>query len=125
MAATILLVDDSKSSRGVNFAYLNSLLGDNFVCLEASSGADALAVLAEHVVDLVLLDLTMPGMSGYDVLAEMQRLAMRARVVVISADIQRRTHERVAALGAVGFLEKPLRIDALEAMLSSLGVTHE
>jgi two-component system chemotaxis response regulator CheY len=124
MAATILLVDDSKSSRSVNFAFLFSLLGEDLHCLEASGGAEAIKILSEQTVDLVLLDLTMPGMSGYDVLAEMQRLAMRTRVVVISADIQRRTRERIAALGAVAFLEKPLRIEALDAVLSSLGVTH-
>ena len=124
MATTILLVDDSKTSRTVNFAYLYSLLGDEAICLEASGGAEAMALLATHPVDLVLLDLTMPGMSGFDVLVEMQRLAMQAQVVVISADIQRRTRARVAELGAVGFLAKPWRIEALEAVLNSLGVSH-
>lgn len=109
----------------VNFASVTTILGNDVNCLEAAGGAEAMAILATQPVDLVLLDLTMPGMSGYDVLAEMRRLAVRAKVVVISADVQRQTRERVAALGAVGFIAKPLKLGALQAVLTKLGVHRE
>ena len=125
MTPTFLVVDDSKSSRRLNIAYLQDLLDAKANCLEAAGGAEALTLLAAQSVDVVLLDLTMPGMSGFDVLAEMRRLNLTPPVIVISADIQRLTRERVAALGAVGFIEKPVRPEALHAMLTKLGVVHE
>lgn len=125
MSPTILLVDDSRTSRAVNFAYLFTLLGSNVHCLEAESGVQALGILATQAVDLVLLDLTMPGMSGFDVLAEMRTRNMRTPVVVVSADIQAKTRERVAALGAIGFIQKPLRLELLDQMLTQMGVVHE
>lgn len=125
MTSTLLVVDDSKSSRKVNMALLHELLGDSAVCLEATGGAEALAVLADRTMDLVLLDLTMPGVSGFDVLAELQRRKSVTPVVVVSADIQKLARERVAALGASAFISKPIQIDALRAVLTKMGVLHE
>lgn len=122
MTSTLLVVDDSKSSRKVNTALLHELVGDRARYLEAPGGAEALSLLATETVDLVLLDLTMPGVNGFDVLAELQRRKTSTRVVVVSADIQKLAQERVAALGAAGFIAKPIQIDALRAMLSRLGV---
>lgn len=125
MPSTLLVVDDSKSSRQVNVALVRDLFGERFACLEAASGEEALAVLARQAVDLILLDLTMPGISGYDVLAELRQRHLEVPVIVISADIQRLAKERVAALGAIGFIEKPVTAMALRAMLSKLNAAHE
>lgn len=124
MPSTILVVDDSKSSRQVNVALLRDLFGEQIDCLEAASGEEALTVLAGRKVDLVLLDLTMPGISGYDVLAELRQRHVAVPVVVVSADIQKLAKERVAALGAIGFIEKPVRAAALRAIFTSLGMVH-
>ena len=125
MPTTLLVVDDSKSSRQVNAALVRDLCGTQVVCVEAASGEDALAILAQQTIDLVLLDLTMPGISGYDVLAELRRQHVTVPVIVISADIQKLAKERVAALGAIGFIEKPVSSEALHAMLTTLGVAHD
>ena len=124
MTSTLLVVDDSKSSRKVNVALLRELLGDTALYLEATGGEEALTLLASQPMDLVLLDLTMPGVNGFDVLTELQRRKTNTRVVVVSADIQKLAQERVAALGAVGFIAKPIQIDALRTVLSKLGVLH-
>ncbi len=124
MIASILVVDDSKSSRKVNVALIRELVGSEVTCLEATGGEQALQILASQHVDLVLLDLTMPGVSGFDVLAEMRRQNLNSRVIVVSADIQRLAKEKVAALGATGFIDKPIRLEPLRAMLSHLGVIH-
>lgn len=124
MTLTLMVVDDSKSSRKVNVALVRELLGDAVTCCEATGGEDALTQLADRPVDLLLLDLTMPGVSGFDVLTELQRRQTPTRVIVVSADIQRQAKERVAALGATGFIEKPIKIDALRAMFTQLGVIH-
>ncbi|HEY5799224.1 MAG TPA: response regulator [Burkholderiaceae bacterium] len=125
MSISVLVIDDSKSSRKLNLAYVQDLLPADTCCFEAAGGAEGLAILQAETIDLVLLDLTMPNMSGYEVLAEMGRLNLTPRVIVISADVQRRTRERVTALGAAGFLEKPLQRDALQALLSEMGAMHD
>lgn len=124
MSITLLVVDDSKSSRQVNTALVQEVCGAQVICIEAASGEAALAVLARQHIDLVLLDLTMPGISGYDVLAELRRQQLSVPVIIISADIQKQAKERVAALGAIGFIEKPVSLTALRAMLTPLVMAH-
>lgn len=122
MISTLLVVDDSKSSRKMNLMFIQELLGNDVIRLEAASGEAALEILAKQPVDLVLLDLTMPGIGGYGVLKELQRMEHKPTVIVVSADVQRQTRERVTALGAAGFIEKPLNIDMLGETLKALGV---
>lgn len=124
MTSTLLVVDDSKSSRKVNLALARELLGDSALFLEASGGEEALDLLASRPVDLVLLDLTMPNVNGFDVLAELRNRKTSTRVIVVSADIQKQAQERVAALGAAAFISKPIQMDALRAVLTKLGVLH-
>ena len=125
MISTLLIVDDSKSSRKINTAMVRELLADKVVCLEAASGEEALLTLSKQPVDVVLLDLTMPGISGFEVLEQLRQQNIATKVIVVSADIQRLAKERVAALGATGFIDKPIRLDALRAVLSKLGVLHD
>lgn len=125
---TVLIVDDSKSARNWTQALMQQELQLAADYLQAASGEEALEVLAGQAVDLLLLDLTMPGLSGYEVLAEMRRRQPAAqaatRVVVISADIQPLAKAEAASLGAVAFLEKPLQLAALRAALVEQGFLH-
>ena len=125
MTATLLVVDDSRSSRQVNIALIKDQFGEQVACLEAASGEEALAILGSLPIDLVLLDLTMPGISCYDVLAELRRQHLTVPVIVVTADIQRFAKQRVADLGAIGFIEKPVKQEALRAVLTSLGIAHD
>lgn len=126
--ATVLIVDDSKSARNWTQALLQQELQLAADYQQAASGEQALEMLAGQAVDLLLLDLTMPGMSGYEVLAEIQRrqpVAQTAtKIMVISADIQPLAKAEVASLGAVAFLEKPLQLAALRAALVEQGFLH-
>jgi two-component system chemotaxis response regulator CheY len=76
--------------------------------------------------DVVLLDLTMGDMDGLDVLRRVRELAPDARVIVVSADIQRTTAESVMAAGAVLFLGKPAtREEIVDAVASALAEVPE
>jgi two-component system, chemotaxis family, chemotaxis protein CheY len=103
--ATIMIVDDSGYTRRTHRRILES--GAHTV-VEASSGMEALEGYAVHRPDLVLLDLTMEDMSGLDVLRQLREMDPGARVVVISADVQRSTGKLVAESGALRFLGKPV-----------------
>lgn len=102
--ATILVVDDSGYARRL----LRKLLETHgHTVTEAGSGLGALESYFVQRPELVLLDLTMEDMSGFDVLARLREADPTARVIVISADVQRSTAKLVSDAGAFRFLGKP------------------
>jgi two-component system chemotaxis response regulator CheY len=108
--ASIMIADDSAFTRRSHRRILES---DGHVVHEAASGMAALECFAMHRPELVLLDLTMEDMSGLDVLAQLREMDAEARVVVVSADVQRSTGQIVAEAGALRFLGKPVSAESL------------
>ena len=116
--ATIMIVDDSNFTRRTHRRIVES---DGHVVHEATTGMAAIESFFVHRPDLVLLDLTMEDMSGFDVLEKLRALNAGARVIVISADVQRSTAKLVADAGALRFLGKPVSPEALlEAIRDTL-----
>jgi two-component system chemotaxis response regulator CheY len=102
--AKILIVDDSSLARRI----LRNILEP--AAHQVTEAADGIAALEQYFLDkpdLVLLDLTMAGMHGLDVLAKLREMDPRARVIVASADIQTQTRDLALAGGALGFINKP------------------
>jgi CheY-like chemotaxis protein len=83
----------------------------------AKHGQEALAALEEGKGQLLLLDLNMPVMDGYQTLEAIKNLGLATKVIVISGDIQPEAHQRVKALGAIEFIEKPVNPEALNRVL--------
>jgi CheY-like chemotaxis protein len=90
----------------------------------ASTGEEGLAALKEDAeFDLVLLDINLPGIQGWDVLEHIRSADSPApRVVVFSAYTDAPTRERAAAIGAIGFIAKPVGarelVEQLKAFLT-------
>jgi sigma-B regulation protein RsbU (phosphoserine phosphatase) len=102
---TILAVDDTPN----NISLLAGLLGEQYRVRAATSGAKALELAAANPPDLILLDIMMPGLSGYDVL-ERLRADPRLRhipVIMISAVDEIESVIRCIELGAEDYLPKP------------------
>lgn len=115
MSRNILVVDDEPDLLQAVCGFLED---EGFRVRGVSSGAEALEVLANGPApDLVLLDVMMPGLSGFDVLAKMEELdaAKRVPVVMMSAVDPGQKRPR-AALKA--FLRKPFDIDKLLATIA-------
>ena len=115
--ATVLLADDSMFQR---FILAKIVTGEGHQALQATSGRECVDMALEHAPDLILLDLNMPGLGGLDALAIFRDNNLRAKTVVITADIQSTTAARCRELGAAAILNKPLDEDALRALLASL-----
>ena len=108
--STILLIDDSVYSRHL---LRQALEVDGYTILEASSGMQALEQLQNHPIDLITLDLIMPGMSGEELLPQLRALAPDVRVVVMTADIQTLSEEALMAQEVDAYLRKPINPDQL------------
>ena len=106
--ATILVVDDMPD----NLAVLGELLQPEYRVLAANNGARALRLaLSEPPPDLILLDVMMPGMDGYEVLARLKAEAATRDIPVIfvTAMDAQEEEERGLELGAADYITKPLR----------------
>lgn len=118
MSKTILVVDDSDFARKVLRKSLNSILpGKDIFITEACDGEQALAIINEDIPDFMFLDLTMPVMDGYQLLAEIKKMKIEIPTVVISADVQEEAVKKVQELGVLGFLNKPLNHNHVEEFL--------
>jgi two-component system chemotaxis response regulator CheY len=106
--AKLLIVDDSNLSRRISRRILTEAGHD---VVEADNGMAAIEQYFLARPDLVLLDITMQGMNGIEVLAKLREMDPKARVVIATADIQSSTQVLTKAGGAVGFVSKPLQTD--------------
>jgi adenylate cyclase len=120
----ILVVDDNASNRDL---LTRRLQRQGHTVLQAEDGASALAMVEKQALDLVLLDLMMPGISGYDVLALLKRNP-RTRdipVIMISALTELDSIVRCIEAGADDYLAKPFDPTLLRARVgSSLDKKH-
>ena len=89
---------------------------------QAAGGREALARIRQGGIDIVLLDLTMPDMDGYQVLAELRADSLDCKVIVVSADIQEQAVRRVLDLGALAFIRKPADPVHVQQTLAGLGL---
>lgn len=119
-AVSLLICDDSNLARK---QLLRSLPSDGQLDIHlATNGRDALERIRQGDIDVLLLDLTMPDMDGFEVLAALRAERLKCKVVVISGDIQEEAVRRVLDLGALAFVRKPADPVHLQQTLASLGL---
>lgn len=107
----ILLIDDSNLSRKI----LRRALGEEHHYIEAEDGMAGLESYYLDRPDLVILDLTMPGINGLEVLARLKEFDPETKVVIATADIQDETRRIAGELGALGFLNKPFSNESVRS----------
>lgn len=83
----------------------------------AKNGEEALSLMCDSKIDLLLLDLNMPVMDGYETLYHIKQKALLTKTIVISGDVQPESRQRVLNLGAIDFIQKPVNADELSAAL--------
>jgi two-component system, chemotaxis family, chemotaxis protein CheY len=115
--AKILIVDDSKMSRKT---LRNILESAGYQISEADDGMAALEQYFLNKPDLVLLDIVMTGIDGWEVLKRLREMDKQVRVIIATADIQNSTHEMTRSEGALGFVNKPFVADVLLRVVSDV-----
>jgi two-component system chemotaxis response regulator CheY len=128
MSFNILIVDDSSSMRAVikKIIEISGFKMDH--CYEAMNGREALEVLSENWVDVIISDINMPEVNGLEMLDRLQEdnLLKNIPVIIVSTEGSEERIEAVTSKGAKGFMKKPFLPEEMRRVLYDvLGVTHD
>jgi CheY-like chemotaxis protein len=119
MTTSILVVDDASMVR----AQLRGALRQaGYVALEAADGIEALAQLEANAssVKLIICDIHMPNMNGLELLERLHATGSTTPVIILTAEADPEIIRRAKALGARGWLMKPLKVDYMAAMVTKV-----
>ena len=115
----ILVVDDERDNREL----LDLILKwEGLVCVTAASGTEALAAVAKQAPDLILLDVMMPGMDGYEVAAKLKgdSATEKIPIIMVTGIADHNARQRARGLEVDDFLAKPIDRDVLVPRLHRL-----
>ena len=121
----LLIVDDSALTRKALWRILEMIDLEIDEVYEAPNGREALSLMLNQTVDLVLADLNMPCMGGIEMIAHMQENEMMKSipVIIISTESSTTRIEALLAQGARNYLHKPFRPDTVKDVIEkTLGV---
>ena len=108
--AAILIVDDEDAVRDV----LYDLFSEDHMCHAAATAEQALTYLGEQTYDAVLTDISMPGLSGLELLGHLRSEQPDTPVIVVSGIGDREHAAGLMRLGAFDFILKPFTLEAVE-----------
>ncbi|WP_428634483.1 response regulator [Sedimenticola sp.] len=120
MSTPVIICDDSSFARKQVMRALPS--GWDVELTLCENGQEAVAAIEAGKGDILLLDLTMPVMDGFEVLEYIRKKDLPTLPIVISGDIQPESHKLVMSLGAVAFIKKPVDGSELTRVLEQFGV---
>lgn len=108
----ILYIEDNPENRMLVRRVLNA---EGYNLIEAVDGPAGLAAAQEHVPDLILMDINLPALDGYEVTSRIKMIPKLAHVPVIAmtANVMHGDREKSLAAGCDGYIQKPIDIDLL------------
>jgi len=117
---SILIVDDNEINRKLAFSMLSTLFSDVTI-YEAENGNNAVSIVQKTSIDLILMDVQMPGMSGYEAtksILKIQGLNQYPIIIALTAGIVKGEMERCLEVGMQDYLSKPVTLNKLEAIIN-------
>lgn len=112
----VLIVEDDPMVAEFNKRYLEQVGGFSLEAI-ASSMDEALKLLEQKEIDLILLDIFMPGQGGLELLAQIRQMGKSVDVIVVSAASDRYSIKKALQYGAVDYLIKPFEFDRFREAL--------
>jgi DNA-binding NtrC family response regulator len=110
----VLIADDDKN---LTYVLANVLSEEGFQVDKAESGTKAMELLEKHEYDVLLLDLTMPGIGGMDILRRLKTLELPTEVVILTGNATVPTAVEAMRLGAYDYLTKPFKTDEVKVVI--------
>lgn len=117
MKKTILMIDDVK----LNLATARDVLKDKYILYEALSAKEGFAVLEKLIPDLILLDIVMPEMDGYEMITQLKasRRLRRIPVIFLTAETDPKSEVKGFDLGAADFIGKPFVAEVMKRRIET------
>ncbi|MFD1884327.1 response regulator [Paenibacillus wenxiniae] len=121
----ILIVDDQN---GIRLLLVELFSNEGYEMFQAANGKEALQIVEQHVPDLVLLDMKIPGMDGLEILRHIKQTHPRIHVIMMTAYGELDIIQQAKDLGAMSHFTKPFDIDemreAVDRCLRGSSVDH-
>ena len=114
---TILVVDDESAQRLILSGHLKQ---KGFKVLEAASGNDALSIVNEKLIDIIITDFKMPDLTGLDLLKKVKATNLEITVVMVTAFGTIETAVEAMKEGAYDYLTKPIDLDELDLVIKKI-----
>lgn len=114
---TILYIEDNPENRMLVRRVLEA---EGYRVIEAKDGIQGLGCLQSETPDLVLMDINLPEMDGYEVTTRLKQMPLMANVpvVAITANVMKGDREKTFAAGCDGYISKPIDIDSLPGQVA-------
>ena len=114
---SILIIDDEKSQKDILTGYLKK---KGYKLFSASSGEEGIKIANQNLVDIILSDYKMPGMTGLEVLKEVKKINPQISFVIITAFGTVENAVQAIHLGADDYISKPVDLDELDILLDRI-----
>jgi len=121
-APTILYIEDDFQNRVLVRRVLEA---SGFAFIEAENGVTGLQMAQEHLPDLILIDINLPEMDGYEVTLRLKQIETLTHVpiVAMTANVMKGDRERTLDAGCDGYIQKPINVDLLPEQINQFLAT--
>lgn len=118
MSKRILYIEDNPENR---LLMRRVLVAEGYLVEEAQDGTSGLQKAAESPPDLILMDINLPEIDGYEVTARLKQLPNMTGVpiIAVTANVMKGDREKTLAAGCDGYIQKPIDIDLLPGQIES------
>jgi two-component system, cell cycle response regulator DivK len=116
MSKRILYIEDNPENR---MLMRRVLISEGYLMEEAVDGQTGLQKAAENPPDLILMDINLPEIDGYEVTARLKQLPnlIGVPIIAVTANVMRGDREKTLAAGCDGYIQKPIDIDLLPSQI--------
>ncbi len=111
--STILIAEDDES----NYLLINSILCDDYNIFHAWNGKEAIEIFKAHSPDMILMDIKMPVMDGYESTRKIRELSQKVPIIAVTAYVFEQDDASIKGLGFNGYMSKPINRLKLKEMI--------